>query len=281
MDDEIHELINELKRFDNYQGYKLSYERVKNNLQPTIKKLIIEEKCLDYLHELIKDEETWSCLFALEVLQEIKSEKSIPYLIRFIEKNEESDNWDGCETAMLTLQAIGKPSIPWLMNAVEELFKKKEYLTYLVGALTEIKDDKVYSFMLEITRKYVENSEEYRDWLPIECLTWGFSEQQNKEILPLLRNILAMDHLSEMQTREIRDTVKILEDPEKFEEDLKQLCDRIKKEDHELKDGEVIKESTKKRKLGRNDSCHCGSGKKYKKCCLENDVDKHGRAIKI
>lgn len=24
-------------------------------------------------------------------------------------------------------------------------------------------------------------------------------------------------------------------------------------------------------KLGRNDACHCGSGKKYKKCCLEKD----------
>ena len=24
-------------------------------------------------------------------------------------------------------------------------------------------------------------------------------------------------------------------------------------------------------KLNRNDICHCGSGKKYKKCCLLND----------
>ena len=24
-------------------------------------------------------------------------------------------------------------------------------------------------------------------------------------------------------------------------------------------------------KLGRNDPCHCGSGKKYKKCCMEKD----------
>jgi len=26
------------------------------------------------------------------------------------------------------------------------------------------------------------------------------------------------------------------------------------------------------RKIGRNDSCPCGSGKKYKKCCLEADA---------
>lgn len=24
-------------------------------------------------------------------------------------------------------------------------------------------------------------------------------------------------------------------------------------------------------KIGRNDPCHCGSGSKYKKCCLEKD----------
>jgi hypothetical protein len=26
--------------------------------------------------------------------------------------------------------------------------------------------------------------------------------------------------------------------------------------------------------LGRNDPCHCGSGKKYKHCCLAKDEDK-------
>jgi SEC-C motif-containing protein len=24
-------------------------------------------------------------------------------------------------------------------------------------------------------------------------------------------------------------------------------------------------------KIGRNDPCHCGSGQKYKRCCLEQD----------
>lgn len=27
-------------------------------------------------------------------------------------------------------------------------------------------------------------------------------------------------------------------------------------------------------KLQRNDSCHCGSGKKYKNCCMEKDNNK-------
>jgi len=27
--------------------------------------------------------------------------------------------------------------------------------------------------------------------------------------------------------------------------------------------------------VGRNDPCHCGSGKKYKKCCLSKDEESH------
>ncbi|MBI2548163.1 SEC-C domain-containing protein [Candidatus Woesearchaeota archaeon] len=42
-------------------------------------------------------------------------------------------------------------------------------------------------------------------------------------------------------------------------------------EDHEHKNA----------KLGRNEQCHCGSGKKYKKCCLDEDIKKYGKAIKI
>lgn len=44
----------------------------------------------------------------------------------------------------------------------------------------------------------------------------------------------------------------------------------LKKHPEVLQGGEVQKVETVRReepKLGRNDPCHCGSGKKYKKCC--------------
>src|SRR5438309_120357 len=39
------------------------------------------------------------------------------------------------------------------------------------------------------------------------------------------------------------------------------------------KDGDKTKatETPKHPDLGRNDPCHCGSGKKYKKCCMAKD----------
>jgi hypothetical protein len=30
--------------------------------------------------------------------------------------------------------------------------------------------------------------------------------------------------------------------------------------------------------LGRNDVCHCGSGRKYKRCCLQKDADRERSA---
>lgn len=45
---------------------------------------------------------------------------------------------------------------------------------------------------------------------------------------------------------------------------------------------EVMNRSdVKKRKLGRNEPCYCGSGKKYKKCCLSEDMEEIGRQRKI
>lgn len=41
------------------------------------------------------------------------------------------------------------------------------------------------------------------------------------------------------------------------------------------------KEESLKRKLGRNEPCHCGSGLKYKKCCLGNDIKETGGPKKV
>lgn len=39
------------------------------------------------------------------------------------------------------------------------------------------------------------------------------------------------------------------------------------------KEYNISKTVIKGEKIGRNDPCHCGSGKKYKKCCMAKDED--------
>ena len=47
-----------------------------------------------------------------------------------------------------------------------------------------------------------------------------------------------------------------------------------------LKDDMVILDK-RLQKLGRNEPCHCGSGKKYKKCCLDKDIKEIGKPRKV
>ena len=52
--------------------------------------------------------------------------------------------------------------------------------------------------------------------------------------------------------------------------DDKEVKKWMKKHPEVLQGGESVKVETVRReepKIGRNDPCHCGSGKKYKKCC--------------
>lgn len=260
--EKIVSLIEELKRFDNEEGYRLKYGRVKEEMEETVESLVGEgDEALEYLHPLLERPETWSCLFALEAIKGIGSEKSVSYLIDFIRENEEGPQWDNCEEAMFALAAVGKPAVGPLLEAVKEDFRNEVFYTYLVGALTRIKDERVYSFMREVTVDYMENREKYAGWFDIDVFTYDFDKQERKEIVPLLKELVSMEELSERERREIEDTIKMVEDPEGFKEEMEREAEALKKALDKLKVKKVGK-------VGRNDPCPCGSGKKYKKCCL-------------
>ena len=236
---EIIALVEKLKEYDNKVGYKLKYEQVKSKLEP-IKNSVINtgENAVSYLIPLLKNEETWSCLFALEILKEIKSEKSILPLINFIINNDDSDYYENGEAAMLTLTAIGKPAIEPLIEEIISSFQKKRDYIYLIGALTEIKDEKVYSFMSEILQDYMIDLDKYDDWFQIDHFIADFDKQENKDILPLLNKLLSMDHLSSHEKIEIKDTIEALENPKKFKKEMDDEYEELNKY-HNLKEGDI------------------------------------------
>ncbi len=220
-EERIKTLIDELQKYDNKEGYKLDYEAVKKELEPIIKELInYKEKSLDYLHSLLENEETWSCLFALEILGDVKNEKSVYHLIKFIEKNEEGDFGDNCEAASQAITLIGKKAIKPVLKSIKDNFTKKKYYIFLVGALTEIKDDLVYIFMKETTEDYIKDYKKYDSWMPIDSFIYNFDKQDKKEIVPFLENLIKMDHLSKREKIEIQSTIDIIKDPVKFNESI-------------------------------------------------------------
>ena len=70
-------------------------------------------------------------------------------------------------------------------------------------------------------------------------------------------------------------------DPEFFD---KQMINRQLSDVRNWREGNAAPSgysNVKMRKLGRNEPCYCGSGKKYKKCCLPKDLKELGRQRKI
>ena len=223
-------LINELKQLDNARGYKLSYKTVKAKLDSVIAQIIQNgDKYLDELHKLLENENTWSCLFSLEILKELKNTKSISPLISFICKTEDGDYFEGCENALHALVAIGTPAIELLLEHVKADFANKKYNMYLTSALCEIKDSRVYQFMIEIVTDYISDYKKYDGWLSIDTFTSNFDKQENKECLPLLEKNASMPHLSNNEVREIKDTILVITDPQKFEEESNKIIDEIDK----------------------------------------------------
>jgi uncharacterized protein YchJ len=97
--------------------------------------------------------------------------------------------------------------------------------------------------------------------------------------LDYIRNKIAQNdikkYVSNSKHRPIKDAVKEMEwwacfnnGSSKFDEATPYLLDEHYHYEHDNCCGFNTKIMRKEPKIGRNDPCHCGSGKKYKKCCL-------------
>ncbi len=230
--EEIKTLITELQKFDNPKGYKLTHQEVQKELQPVVEKIILfGQESLNELHPLLEDEKTWSCFFALQILQQIKKEESILPLVEFIRRTDNSDYWESGEDAMKALTAIGKPIINALITELKGDFQKKKQYIYLLGALCEIQDKSVCDFMIKILQGYIQDYRKYDGWFDLVPFVLDFDKQEGKEALPLLEKLSRMNHLSEEERREVFDTIEHLKDPkayeQKMEEDLKLMKEKI------------------------------------------------------
>ncbi len=67
----------------------------------------------------------------------------------------------------------------------------------------------------------------------------------------------------------------------KFEKRHARLKDEVKQEIMDKIKKKGFKPVDAGRKLGRNEPCHCGSGKKYKKCCLQKDTESYGKPAMV
>jgi hypothetical protein len=232
--EELIGLICELQGYDTEEGCRLEYDEVKKKLEYAIKELIGKnEKALDLLHKLLEGGGTWSCLFALEILQKIKNPKSINPIVKFIRKNEckkECNLWEDCDRACRGLMAIGKPAIAPLLLETKKDFSKKKYYGYIIEGFSNIKDDRVYNFLRETLEDYLKDYNKYKDWFEMGHFICGFHEQENKEVLSLIKELFGKDFLTKDDKNEIKGVIEHLENPERYKEELKKLKEECENE---------------------------------------------------
>ena len=114
----------------------------------------------------------------------------------------------------------------------------------------------------------------------IESLICQLGNSKYKKILPRLKELQEYYEKIENEsiiTRhtliEIKEAIKGIENTHEMDSDNYTLT-RGNWESHYKKlESKFLPDNQVKKKIGRNDPCLCGSGKKYKKCCLLSDID--------
>lgn len=218
--------IDFLKSLDTEEFYNKDEGEVRRYAQNILQECIqLGSHATSKLIELLQTEFTWSCFFALTILRETKDQQAVPSIITFLKK--ESDDSMANEEAMFALQDIGDPSIPLLIEDIEEAFGNKKYNSYLVGALTGIIGPTPYDFMIKITKDFIEKPWRYKGWFQIEDFTYNFVAQERPDVIPLLKQILEMKVMTGTEKREIQDTIRALEDPERYEKEIQETTQEI------------------------------------------------------
>jgi uncharacterized protein YchJ len=167
-----------------------------------------------------------------------------------------------------------KADKPYYIPDKEELLKYSDMLYY--------EKPKQYDDLMKYVKKNFFSGDSEKAEMLCQNIRWECIEDLNIQQVFELFNTFEVNFKDEKQVNEVMQLVMELSNNvrlwennghtpqeifEKFEKpNLRPLPDKP----FEFGSFNVIDMNTGQ-KIGRNDSCPCGSGKKYKKCCLGND----------
>ncbi len=215
---------------------------------------------------------TWSDIGIVKIMGRIGSKEFLPDLIRVLNDADFMDYIYG--DALTAINALDESADELILAAVQnneikdwELFSTLEHLPYsesfdLIVEKWEDENSEIDSYEM-----FASCLEGIGDARGIEILQDIYNDDNNAsyigsslECLSLLHNV-DIPELSEIRERR--------QEEKKQREIRKKEFDNIFCDMDQMKNkGTVLPFKRKTKKVGRNEPCPCGSGKKYKKCCL-------------
>ncbi|MDR7238013.1 YecA family protein [Neobacillus drentensis] len=220
---------------------------------------ITEEEIEVILQEELNEQWfTFNGILSVYMIGLMKLEKHIQLLASFLDRDDD-----------ILLEEVSSALIGFqsdeVVNAVAPYLINSDSIIYASSVIENIKSD----LAVQVLREAYHNIEELQDQ---DILIEALCHQLSKEALPEISDHMKKEYFSSLV--DIEQTVysyySILgeQHPELMDWKLAALEREIEfrnasKQGGSPQGGPILKEN----KVGRNDPCPCGSGKKYKKCC--------------
>ena len=187
----------------------------------------------------------------------LRVEKYIPLLANLLERDEDI-LLEEVRDALIRFQSDE------VVKAVEPYLRKPESTIFATSVMENIKSDSAVR-ALRVAYQYAEVSEDQDMFIEALC------KQFSSEALPEISVHMKKDQFS--RHYDVEKTVysyySILGEQHPDLEKWRQTALKREFNDQTVNKQEMVQKGTvhKENKVGRNDPCPCGSGKKHKKCC--------------
>lgn len=217
--------------------------------------------------------EVWAPVHAWRVLGQLRAEAAIDPLISLFDEDDES-YWIG-EEVPIVLGRIGPGALPALTRALARTGGTDWPAINIARSIEEVGQqhpgarNECVSILTRQLRRFERNDPTLNGFL-ISSLV----DLKAVEALPVMREAYERDCVDTTILGDIEDVQILLGllkervTPPNYVTLRDLLLDRIEEEQRSRTPLETAPAVTLKVKVGRNDPCPCGSGKKFKKCCL-------------
>jgi len=260
-------------------------EKSGSSLPSKIQDKILELAPITEMKEVLKKElNNWGGIWAVRLMGRIGDKAFVPDLI-YVLCNSDSLDYIYSD-ALFAINALDESSDEMIFNAIKghelgdwESFPVLEHLPYseaydlaIERWETESEDDmgsyEVFANCLKgigdkrgiqtLQEIYVNENDAIPIGNALECLSEIY-QQDIPELPEIRRSRKERDEKQKAKARELNDLARNYKKQKEEQGEIEKPA------------GQVVPFKRNSPKVGRNDPCPCGSGKKYKKCCLNKD----------
>lgn len=197
----------------------------------------------------------WAPVHAVELLGELRATEAIPLLLELLPECGEDDLLT--DVIVLALAAMGPAVLEPALQAVPAA-RDRDHLLALADALANAgaQDPRIHALLLDVLERE-----------PMLGASFLASYGDPAAIAPLSERfdrLLQDEGRNEVDPINLADAIETLGGT--LTADQEAEIDAIRRRNRA-----APQTLAPEKKRGRNDPCHCGSGKKYKKCCYDSD----------